>query len=651
MGSNNPYPNITIRGVRQTIPPGYVLGRASAGGGPVQLIPWSHVGQQIVNAGQVFGPSNPQVQEWTAGAVSSLGSGFSIVSTQLRFTQNWTAAAVSTLGTGLSNSGGTLNAQWSAGAVTTLGTGLLLSGTTLSSTGGQWAAGNVTNLATGLSIVSSTSTYWNPSDDGSGEFTLSNGNLTEATIGSTNAWNSGRSNTSKSTGKWYFEFTCNNNNSNSGIMVGLMSAAGNLASYAGSDTHGVGWQSGGSLYQNGSQLINGTGSNGYAQGDTTAVAIDLTNNLIWVYSTQASEWNNSGTANPGTGVGGVSITTLGTAFLAFSGNPQNGVTGGTLNTGASSFAHSLPAGFTAWDSTTIATLTSNYQAGLLTTIGSGLTLSGGTLTSNYQATTVTSLGSNLTNSAGVLNLSTNITVAGTLTSTGLIKPTGTVGVQGNATGTTVQAGSIGEYMFSGSPGTGVTAVTITNASPAVITFTGHGIKGCVSVIFVNSGGALPTGISASPTVYYTVPGSITTNTFEIATSVANAFAGTAVNTSSAGSGTQFCYLQGVYATATFGIAAALQLTAGDWDVSGNVTHNIANGTATALITGMSDDAVHLDISTENTVIGSYTSASPLITSGVHRVLNGSTALVYIMGWQNSGSNNTLAGNIRARRVG
>jgi hypothetical protein len=50
-------------------------------------------------------------------------------------------------------------------------------------------------------------------------------------------------------------------------------------------------------------------------------------------------------------------------------------------------------------------------------------------------------------------------------------------------------------------------------------------------------GALPTGITAG-TEYYVVGSSITTNTFQIATSVANAKAGTSVNTSATQSGTQ-----------------------------------------------------------------------------------------------------------------
>jgi hypothetical protein len=49
--------------------------------------------------------------QWLAGLVTSLGTGFSIVSQALTYTltQNWTAGNVTTLGTGLSISGTTLN--------------------------------------------------------------------------------------------------------------------------------------------------------------------------------------------------------------------------------------------------------------------------------------------------------------------------------------------------------------------------------------------------------------------------------------------------------------------------------------------------------------------------------------------------------------
>lgn len=92
-------------------------------------------------------------------------------------------------------------------------------------------------------------------------------------------------------------------------------------------------------------------------------------------------------------------------------------------------------------------------------------------------------------------------------------------------------------------------VTISNNSPGVVTWTAHGLSANAVVYFCTTG-ALPTGLTAcaqaasaqlglnsNPTLYYVVGSSITANTFQVATSIANAKAGTSVNTSSAGSGT------------------------------------------------------------------------------------------------------------------
>lgn len=74
-------------------------------------------------------------------------------------------------------------------------------------------------------------------------------------------------------------------------------------------------------------------------------------------------------------------------------------------------------------------------------------------------------------------------------------------------------------------------VTITNASPAVITWTAHGLVAGQAVVFMTTG-TLPTGIT-SGTTYYVISAGLSTNAFEISATVG----GAAINTSSAGSGT------------------------------------------------------------------------------------------------------------------
>lgn len=81
------------------------------------------------------------------------------------------------------------------------------------------------------------------------------------------------------------------------------------------------------------------------------------------------------------------------------------------------------------------------------------------------------------------------------------------------------------------------AATFTAASATDIctTSAAHGAETGLKVQVSNSGGALPTGLSAS-TDYYVIK--VSSTTFKLATSLANAQAGTAINITADGSGTQ-----------------------------------------------------------------------------------------------------------------
>lgn len=73
-------------------------------------------------------------------------------------------------------------------------------------------------------------------------------------------------------------------------------------------------------------------------------------------------------------------------------------------------------------------------------------------------------------------------------------------------------------------------VTISNASPGVVTWTAHGLTAGVAVELATSGG-LPTGLTAGTTYY--VKEALSTDTFTLAATPG----GAAIDTSSAGSGT------------------------------------------------------------------------------------------------------------------
>jgi len=146
-------------------------------------------------------------------------------------------------------------------------------------------------------------------------------------------------------------------------------------------------------------------------------------------------------------------------------------------------------------------------------------------------------------------------------------------------------------------------VTITNASPGVVTWTAHGLT-ANAPIYLCTSGTLPTPLAActpaagttapntyanNPTLYYVVGSSITANTFTLATTIPNANAGTAINTSSAGSGTHTAFANAMACAGCIGeyiykdtpltngnvtsgantIYNSLSLTAGIWEVGGS----------------------------------------------------------------------------------
>lgn len=80
-------------------------------------------------------------------------------------------------------------------------------------------------------------------------------------------------------------------------------------------------------------------------------------------------------------------------------------------------------------------------------------------------------------------------------------------------------------------------VTISIASPGVISWPGHNLPAGAAVKFTTTG-ALPTGLVANTTYYVSING-LTANAFEVADTQAHALAGTnTVNTSGSQSGTQ-----------------------------------------------------------------------------------------------------------------
>lgn len=154
-----------------------------------------------------------------------------------------------------------------------------------------------------------------------------------------------RSAANKTGGKYFFEMTVNvthGANDSQGILLSA-STYGDMCSN-GRDCFAV--DQFGGIYSN-----NGSPANFPAHtvgGDVLCFAIDLTTRLGWVRK-NGGNWNNDGTANPATGVGGF---TLGAGAFApavgFGGSGTASGDAATANFGQSTYAYAAPAGFGNW---------------------------------------------------------------------------------------------------------------------------------------------------------------------------------------------------------------------------------------------------------------------------------------------------------------
>lgn len=155
------------------------------------------------------------------------------------------------------------------------------------------------------------------------------------------------------------------------------------------------------------------------------------------------------------------------------------------------------------------------------------TLSNKTLASNTVATTQ-SAGDNSTKLATTAYVDNAVSASGAVP-TGTIMPYAGFNAPAGYFFANGQAVSRSTYSALFSALTSSATVTITIASPGVVTWTGHGFIPGMPVVFTTTG-ALPTGITAG-TVYYV--GTVATNTFEISATLG----GAAINTSGSQSGT------------------------------------------------------------------------------------------------------------------
>lgn len=179
-------------------------------------------------------------------------------------------------------------------------------------------------------------TTFSPSD--LSNVTLSGGNLI-ATVLPTNGGVRGAG--GLTSGKYYWENTYTTINTNT-VGVGISLASASLTNATNIGFANIARTTGGIT-------VNNVGS-GSALGiinpaAVVGIAVDFTAKLIWFRIAPAGNWNGSGTANPATGVGGISIASISTGPLY---PCMYGQTGDkiTANFGATAFSGAVPSGFT-----------------------------------------------------------------------------------------------------------------------------------------------------------------------------------------------------------------------------------------------------------------------------------------------------------------
>jgi hypothetical protein len=160
-------------------------------------------------------------------------------------------------------------------------------------------------------------------------------------------------------------------------------------------------------------------------------------------------------------------------------------------------------------------------------------------------------------------------------------PLGANALVGTIAGDNAKPGSVGERLTCVSKDNASNSCTMSIASPCVVTQAGHGYS-LAQVLNFTTTGALPAGIAAGAT-YYVIP--IDANIFNLASSVANALAGTKISTSGSQSG---AHSANGWANLTSNVATdigGILLMPGDWDIYAAATF-VPDGPTTSNLTAL-----------------------------------------------------------------
>jgi hypothetical protein len=177
----------------------------------------------------------------------------------------------------------------------------------------------------------------------SGVYTYSNGTPPNSKTAKNTAGTASRlvaSVATKSTGKWYFEVTCET--APDGIGIGDGSA--NTSSFTGADIHSIGYLSTGSIFYNNASVATTTS---YTTGDRIAIALDADAKKVWFGKISAGviTWENA--SNPATPTGGRTMTSATAPFRAV-GHASSLNDQLTLCLSAADQTATPPSGFSTW---------------------------------------------------------------------------------------------------------------------------------------------------------------------------------------------------------------------------------------------------------------------------------------------------------------
>lgn len=203
-------------------------------------------------------------------------------------------------------------------------------------------------LIGGESIRSAVATITWDAAKKAANITLSNGNLTGSLATTTIYAGMLGSGSGRSTGKYYFELTITALIPD-GQGVGFGNASTDLSAIGGGTQDSVQWRANGQVRSFNSPLT-GSPIQTFAAGDILAIAVDFTAGLAWFRSNNSTNWNNNGSADPATGVGGFNINenSLNAGpYFPMTTLEINGDTF-TANFGATAYTLTAPSGFGNW---------------------------------------------------------------------------------------------------------------------------------------------------------------------------------------------------------------------------------------------------------------------------------------------------------------